>query len=66
MKKKDFWRVLLFILVFKSFLMLFIIIENKNKEQLKAIEDKNEEQLEEIKNLKADSKSLKAISFLVN
>ena len=38
-------------------------IENKNKEQLKAIEDKNEEQLEEIKNLKADSKSLKAISF---
>ena len=39
-------------------------IEDKNEEKLKAIEDQGKEQLEEIKNMNADSKPLKTISFL--
>ena len=38
-------------------------IEGKNEEKLKAIEDQGKKQLDAIKNIKTDSKSLKAISF---
>ena len=39
-------------------------IEGKNEEKLTAIEDQGKKQLDAIKNIKTDSKSLKAISFL--
>ena len=41
-------------------------IEGKNEEQLKAIEDQGNKQLNAIKNIKAGSKSLKEIGFLVD
>ena len=41
-------------------------IEGINEEQLKAIEDQGNKQLNAIKNIKAGSKSLKEIGFLVD
>ena len=38
-------------------------IEGKNEEQLKSIKDQGKKQLDAIKNIKTDSKSLKAINF---
>ena len=38
-------------------------IEGKNEDQLKAIKDQGKKQLDAIKNIKTDSKSLKAINF---
>ena len=41
-------------------------IEGRNEKQLKAIEDQGKKQLDVIKIIETDSKSLKAISFLVD
>ena len=41
-------------------------IEGKNEEQLKAIKDQDHKQLNAITNISAGSKSLKAISFLMD
>ena len=41
-------------------------IEGKNEEQLKAIQDQGNKQSDGIKNIEADSKSLKTINFLVD
>ena len=50
----------------EGFLKRLKNIEGKNEEQLKAIKDQDHKQLNAITNINAGSKSLKAISFLMD